>query len=95
MCVYIYTALYLCVYILYMSLYTYIPLYICVCMYIQLCIYMYILYMSLYTYIPLYMCVYIYTPVCVSVQLLGRVQLFATPWTEAHQDSLSIINSQS
>ena len=30
-----------------------------------------------------------------SVQLLSRVQLFATPWTAACQASLSIINSQS
>ena len=30
-----------------------------------------------------------------SVQLLSRVWLFATPWTAAHQASLSIINSQS
>ena len=30
-----------------------------------------------------------------SVQLLSRFQLFATPWTAAHQASLSIINSQS
>ena len=30
-----------------------------------------------------------------SVQALSRVQLFATPWTAAHQASLSIINSQS
>ena len=30
-----------------------------------------------------------------SVQLLSRVQLFATPWIAAHQASLSIINSQS
>ena len=29
-----------------------------------------------------------------SVQLLSRVQLFATPWTAACQASLSIINSQ-
>ena len=29
-----------------------------------------------------------------SVQLLSRVQLFATPWTEAHQASLSITNSR-
>ena len=29
-----------------------------------------------------------------SVQLLSRVQLFATPWTAAHQPSLSITNSQ-
>ena len=31
----------------------------------------------------------------VSVQLLSHVQLFATPWTAAHQASLSITNSQS
>ena len=31
----------------------------------------------------------------ISVQLLSHVQLFATPWTAAHQASLSIINSQS
>ena len=30
-----------------------------------------------------------------SVQLLSRVQLFATPWTAAHHASLSITNSQS
>ena len=30
-----------------------------------------------------------------SVQLLGHVQLFETPWTTAHQASLSITNSQS
>ena len=30
-----------------------------------------------------------------SVQLLSHVQLFATPWTAAHQSSLSIINSWS
>ena len=29
-----------------------------------------------------------------SVQLLGRVQLFVTPWTAARQDSLSITNSR-
>ena len=30
-----------------------------------------------------------------SVQSLSHVQLFATPWTAAHQASLSITNSQS
>ena len=30
-----------------------------------------------------------------SVQLLSRVQLFAAPWTAAHQAFLSITNSQS
>ena len=30
-----------------------------------------------------------------SVQLFSRVQLFETPWTAAHQASLSIANSQS
>ena len=30
-----------------------------------------------------------------SVQSLSRVQLFSTPWTAAHQASLSIINSRS
>ena len=30
-----------------------------------------------------------------SVQLLSRVQLFASPWTAAHQASLSITSSQS
>ena len=30
-----------------------------------------------------------------SVQLLSRVRLFVTPWTAAHQASLSITNSQS
>ena len=30
-----------------------------------------------------------------SIQLLSRVQLFVTPWTAAHQASLSITNSRS
>ena len=33
--------------------------------------------------------------ISVSVQSLSHVQLFATPWTVAHQASLSITNSQS
>ena len=33
--------------------------------------------------------------VFVVVQLLSCVQIFATPWTAAHQASLSITNSQS
>ena len=33
------------------------------------------------------------SPEKVSVQTLSRVQLFATPWTTAHQTSLSITNS--
>ena len=37
-----------------------------------------------------YMCVYIS-----SIQSLSHVQLFATPWTIAHQASLSITNSLS
>ena len=32
---------------------------------------------------------------CSSVQLLSCVRLFATPWTAAHQASLSITNSRS
>ena len=32
---------------------------------------------------------------CPSVQSLSRIQLFATPWTSAHQASLSITNSLS
>ena len=35
------------------------------------------------------------TPMISSVQSLSRVRLFATPWTAAHQASLSITNSQS
>ena len=35
------------------------------------------------------------TPQFSSVQLLSRVQLFATPWTAAHQASLSITKSRS
>ena len=31
----------------------------------------------------------------ISVQLLSRVRLFVTPWTAAHQASLSITNSGS
>ena len=36
-----------------------------------------------------------FSPKFCSVQLLSHVQLFVTPWTAAHQASLSITNSQS
>ena len=39
--------------------------------------------------------VFIYLTQFSSVQSLSRVQLFVTPWTEAHQASLSITNSRS
>ena len=42
----------------------------------------------------LWLCVSVYLWFS-SVQLLSRVQLFATPWTAACQASLSITNSQS
>ena len=38
---------------------------------------------------------YLIVSVSQSVQLLSRVQLFVTPWTAAHQASLSITNSWS
>ena len=34
------------------------------------------------------------SPQCTSVQLLSHVRCFATPWTAAHQASLSISNSK-
>ena len=39
--------------------------------------------------------VHIHNGVFSSVQLLSRVRLFATPWTAAHQASLSVTNSRS
>ena len=36
-----------------------------------------------------------YSPQFSSVHLLSRVRLFVTPWTTAHQASLSIANSRS
>ena len=39
--------------------------------------------------------VHIHNGIFSSVQSLSHVQLFATPWSAAHQASLSIINSQS
>ena len=47
----------------------------------------------------MYVCVYVFMYVCMyelsSFQSLSHVQLFATPWTSAHQASLSITNSRS
>ena len=40
-------------------------------------------------------CIWLYDSQFSSVQLLSRVQLFATPWTTARQASLSITNSWS
>ena len=45
-------------------------------------------------YLRLYICSYFLSAFC-SVQLLSCVLLFATPWTAAHQASLSITNSWS
>ena len=41
------------------------------------------------------MCVCMYFVIVAVVLLLSHVRLFATPWTAAHQASLSITNSQS
>ena len=38
---------------------------------------------------------FLHLDIAISVQSLSRVWLFATPWTAAHQASLSITNSQS
>ena len=42
-----------------------------------------------------WMCELDHKECCQSIQLLSCVQLFATPWTAAHQASLSITNSWS
>ena len=55
----------------------------CVCIYIFIYIYIFILFHIVFPYR------------FSSVQLLSRVRLFVTPWTAAHQASLSITNSQS
>ena len=44
---------------------------------------------------PLGLCPFLAWPQFSSVQLLSRVLLFATPWTAAHQASLSSTNSRS
>ena len=46
-------------------------------------------------YIYIYIHIYIYIYQFSSVQSLSRVWLFVTPWTSAHQASLSITNSRS
>ena len=45
--------------------------------------------------LPNHIMVLCFTQVFSSVQLLSRVRLFASPWTAAHQASLSITNSWS
>ena len=35
-----------------------------------------------------------YSSLCYTIQLLRHIQFFATPWTAAHQASLSITNSR-
>ena len=51
----------------------------------------------MYKYFKLFKLLLIYYIIVIiySVQSLSRVQLFTTPWTAAHQASLSITNSQS
>ena len=51
----------------------------------------------MYKYFKLFKLLLIYYIILIiySVQSLSRVQLFTTPWTAAHQASLSITSSQS
>ena len=50
----------------------------------------------MYIFMPSYWFLVKYQLKCISsIQLLSHVRLFATPWTTAHQASLSITNSQS
>ena len=44
---------------------------------------------------PTYGVYYIYTHTCVHAELLSLVRLFVTPWTAAHQASLSMTSSWS
>ena len=57
---------------------------VCVCVHACICLY----WLSHIAHVKFY-------PDFCSVQSLSRVRLFATPWTAAHQASLSITNSQS
>ena len=68
---------------IYISCDMYIYIYICVYIYI------YIYVRRIYTYTS-----YVYVCVCVWVCLLSHAWLFATPWTVAHQASLSMGFSQ-
>ena len=75
----------------------YVCVFLClwVCLYAYMCIFLhvYIVYLNIFYFILEYSWL---TILCqFSVQLLSRVRLFATPWTAAHQASLSITNSQS
>ena len=58
---------------------------------------MYINCKCIFIYCKVYLqkCIFIYYKMIHSVQWLSHVQFFATPWTSAHQASLSITNSQS
>ena len=69
----------------------------------KLYIYIYMILYTIYEWIEYVMCIYTYTPTerkkryrwFIVVQLLSHVWLFATPWTAAHQASLSFIISRS
>ena len=52
-------------------------------------------YLQAKTYIYLKHCIQDFKSKVVAVQLLSHVRLLVTPWTAAHQASLSITNSQS
>jgi len=90
--VYLYAYLYLYLYIyMYSCMYIYLYLYLYLhvhrsismftCMYIWIYIY---IYMFTYRYMYIYVCIYAHVYLCCA-QSLSRVQLFATPWTLAHQ----------
>ena len=76
------------------------------CLYASVChlhlhLHLYIYFWTICTsIIYLYLCLYMnhlhpFIHQSSSVQSLSRVRLYATPWTAAHQASLSISNSQS
>ena len=65
----------------------------CVC--VAVCVHRCVYSECVHRCVCVYMYIYIYTHIYISsVELLSHVRLFATPWTAAHQASLSITNSQ-
>ena len=94
MYIHIYIHTYICIYI-YIHTHIYVYTYIYTHIYVYTYIYTHI-YVYTYVYIHTYVCIYVLFQILLPYKLLcclcviSCVQLFATPWTVAHQAPLSM-----
>ena len=76
-CMYVYTYVYVCMYVIRIYTYVYVCMYVYVHMHVCMYIYKYIrsMYVCIYTLVYTYVCLYVYT----SMLIVGSLRFFGTP----------------